>query len=489
MAAVLFKVDDAWKSGEVTDLACTSAPCQWNVPAFKVEPIRLKEMNICKPKALRQEQSRPLNSITKQLFGRPKRGKGMTPEQFLQELCLISPAAVTLGERSADRHQVYCEYDKLKTDLKDSTPPSIADIAADCTSVEELYAKLDEIFTPEKVKNIEANTREQGGDLWKNQRKGRLTASKFYRVHTRMTSYSVNPSINMNAVVSEVLQYKSPPSTLKALKYGRRMEDTAARKYEKVMTELGHKNLKVAKCGLFVSESVPYIGASPDRMVTCDCCGKRVLEIKCPLSCSHTAPSDKTDGLVYNNQGILGIKHKHQYYAQIQGQMALVGCDSADFFVYSLHGYHLETISFDPLFWQEISLNLSTFFKIFISEELITKSVFNSLQEPNTASTSSSSVTKPEVGGATFISARKHVEPPKKGKGRKVKQQKIRPTYTCGTCKNICKYPEEISDTSENSVMCDTCKKWYHYVCIGITEAPSDDEDYYCTKCIANIFA
>ena len=43
-----------------------------------------------------------------------------------------------------------------------------------------------------------------------------------------------------------------------------------------------HTNLKTNNAGLFISMERPYIGTSPDAIVTCDGLGK-VVEIKCHI--------------------------------------------------------------------------------------------------------------------------------------------------------------------------------------------------------------
>ena len=42
---------------------------------------------------------------------------------------------------------------------------------------------------------------------------------------------------------------------------------------------------KVARSGLVVGPAYLFFGASPDGIVSCDCCRKGVLEIKCPFTC------------------------------------------------------------------------------------------------------------------------------------------------------------------------------------------------------------
>ena len=45
-----------------------------------------------------------------------------------------------------------------------------------------------------------------------------------------------------------------------------------------------HIDFTVVPTGLHVNPSFPHLGASPDGIVSCCCCGKGLLEIKCPYS-------------------------------------------------------------------------------------------------------------------------------------------------------------------------------------------------------------
>jgi len=53
-----------------------------------------------------------------------------------------------------------------------------------------------------------------------------------------------------------------------------------------------HKNLNISDAGLFVSLERPYIGASPDAIVSCNCCGKGTVEVKCPFCYKEGLPDD-----------------------------------------------------------------------------------------------------------------------------------------------------------------------------------------------------
>lgn len=58
------------------------------------------------------------------------------------------------------------------------------------------------------------------------------------------------------------------------------------------MKRLGHKDVKAEPCGLFLMQKKYFVGASPDAVVSCSCCGEGILEIKCPYSIENQIPSE-----------------------------------------------------------------------------------------------------------------------------------------------------------------------------------------------------
>uniref|UniRef100_A0A6B0UU30 Putative conserved secreted protein n=1 Tax=Ixodes ricinus TaxID=34613 RepID=A0A6B0UU30_IXORI len=63
-----------------------------------------------------------------------------------------------------------------------------------------------------------------------------------------------------------------------AMARGSQDESTAKRKY---LQESTHANLTIQESGLLIMESEPCVGASPVGIVTCDCCERRLIEVKC----------------------------------------------------------------------------------------------------------------------------------------------------------------------------------------------------------------
>ena len=66
----------------------------------------------------------------------------------------------------------------------------------------------------------------------------------------------------------------------------------------------------------------PHIGASPDLIVECDCCGPSLVEIKCPFTSRDEKPSVKLEYLE-EFETELKLKTNSSYYFQIQGQMGV----------------------------------------------------------------------------------------------------------------------------------------------------------------------
>ena len=62
-------------------------------------------------------------------------------------------------------------------------------------------------------------------------------------------------------------------------RWGCTHEKDAKVSYHSMMIK--HENFKISNAGLFIDDTHPFLGASPDSMVECSCCSKGVLEIKC----------------------------------------------------------------------------------------------------------------------------------------------------------------------------------------------------------------
>ena len=100
-----------------------------------------------------------------------------------------------------------------------------------------------------------------------------------------------------------------------------------------------HKSFKIMSSGLVLDPTYPFMGASPDGLVSCSCCGNGVLEIKCPYTCKnkeiHEVASEHSNFCLHENEdGNLKLKENHQYFYQVQMQIKFCNVDYCDFVVF-----------------------------------------------------------------------------------------------------------------------------------------------------------
>ena len=321
--------------------------------------------------------SNVINPLSRQVFT-PLRDAGEKPslEKLMNSLYVGFPQAAAFEYVDTPTVPVYGPHEDFNVgeviEVITSTkpPPSLSNLASKVKDVEEFLHSLPN-YTKAEVESIEKNTRGQAlNDQWISQRVGRITGSKMHAVYTKVNTLQ-NPNSERSKDVTKLLDQLCGIITVNpdipALKYGRMMELVARKLYCKISN--GHINLSVEECGLFVMQSKIYIGASPDAVVKCDCCGEGLLEIKCPASVAHEEPSAENLSYIQQHQNghDLNLNKSHAYFTQIQGQLAVTNRQWCDFFVYTSKGHILERIYFDETHWNKIESNISYFYKNFLA--------------------------------------------------------------------------------------------------------------------------
>ena len=132
------------------------------------------------------------------------------------------------------------------------------------------------------------------------------------------------------------------------------------------------------------------------------------------------------------------LKSTHDYYMQIQGQMAICKKDYCDFVCWTLKGIHVERIVFDASVFTRIKPSLDHFFQAIVLPELLTHEIQDGEAEKENHSAANSSL-------VCLCGEGEH--------GRMI------------ACDNPCCTVE-----------------WFHYKCIGITRKPKGK--WYCPSCV-----
>lgn len=194
--------------------------------------------------------------------------------------------------------------------------------------------------------------------LWFEHRKGRITSSIFGAV-SRMSLEKPSRSL-----LDRILQVKPMPN-VPALEWGRKNEEVARKAYVE-MVDPNHTNFKVTQTGLHLHPAYPFLGASPDSLVECSCCGDGLLEIKCP----------------YSKREI--DNRKHDYFKQIQGQLFICNRSYCDFVCWTLKGMHIERIHKDERTFLLIAPKLRLIFFMYVLPELLGLNYANEDNEVDT---------------------------------------------------------------------------------------------------------
>lgn len=329
------------------------------------------------------------------------------------------------------------KYPETLTELYDpaNTELGYSDLLEKCQDV-----KID--VTSDQSKCLEEATRTQSeSKLWYRHRAGRVTASKMKRVCRS------NPDQPSQSLIKSVCYPQNYSFTTNATKWGCKHEEEARKAYSKKMNEI-HENFQIEACGFVVNPLYPYIGASPDGKVSCDCCGEGLLEIKCPycvrdLTLPELAASNLKTCLADEN-GTLTLKKDHDYMYQIQTQLHVCDVDYVDFVVWTKKDLFTERIEGEPDMWTEILQKSKEFFQKAILPELIAKFYSKPLSSiPATDDNSASDSNQV-------------------------------PVYC------YCKQPEDVDDM----IACDNenCKiVWFHIGCLKIKRVPKGK--WFCPEC------
>lgn len=117
------------------------------------------------------------------------------------------------------------------------------------------------------------------------------------------------------------------------------------------------------------------MGASPDGVVNCTCCGAGVLEIKCPYKFRDTRLAKAAEDQKFCLDSKLKLKTDHQYYTQVQLQMFVCEAEYADFVVWTLQDCLVVRVMRDNTFITTMVTKLQAIWKGTIAPDLLTRNI------------------------------------------------------------------------------------------------------------------
>lgn len=275
----------------------------------------------------------------------------------------LEPSSTTVEEGCCEAQQQLPNPTTL-VQACSTQPPTIVEAAkvaaaAGASSVEDIYTHIQTTFTIERRKHITTLTLQQADSLhWMAYRRGLITASIAYNVYTRVNTVTTKMGPHdIRPLLKTVMREQNVQTS--ALVRGALLEETAKEAY--AVSQSSHKNLRVQNSGLLILGEHPCIGASPDGIVTCDCCTSRILEVKCPLSLDKFKAKEMTKDETFC------LKKTSKYFCQVQVQMALAELTSADVFVFQdSTNFLLFSVMFDEVFFHAVVDRAVYFFKSYV---------------------------------------------------------------------------------------------------------------------------
>ena len=224
------------------------------------------------------------------------------------------------------------------------------------------------------------------------------------------------------------------------------------------------------------------LGASPDGLISCNCHGKGVLEIKCATKYWNDDPKSRNvmANLPYLCEEGQALNKTHKYYSQVQFQMGITGRKWCHFVVFSVKCLQDEV---DPLiirveFDNEVFLTLVRAGEKFWYEHLLHEMIVKKLKgdEIDFAVESQNGVADMEGNR-------------KENSDHMYATQLDSNTSSgnnCPICHTLCQYEKDISGFINRSIGCDGCNAWFHFGCIGITPKmlkDIGDKSWFCIVC------
>lgn len=282
---------------------------------------------------------------------------------------------------------------------------------------------------------IEEETRAQSScRKWFSFRAGRVTAS------CAKAACSTSIEDPSPSLVQRICYPSQGTFTTVATTWGIDNEPRARAQYVEAMTSQ-HENFKCNESGVHISFDHQFLAATPDGVVSCDCCGTGVLEVKCPYSLRDCTIIEltccKSSSISLPDGDALQLKRKHAHFWQVQMQMFVCQVKYADYVVWTTKEIFIERIFLDDDFCARMLLKSTHFFKRVLLPELRYKYTSHPVQHQTNENVENEDV----------------------------------------YC--LCNGPEY-----GKMVMCDNpqCKrKWYHFACIGMKKAPQGQ--WLCKDC------
>ena len=473
IAAVLFAAEANTQVKQ--QQSCTSLPCAWLPPSFRsVEYLSVSDIDFRTPKQKRKSSQAFGSNTTpvpkKSLIIQKPTESELTEYYLKLSKTKHKPVLLSLVNGFNDDFvPLYVKgiLPQPLTALYDQKYEEMPfpEIIKAC---EALYDTV--TITPEQANTVELKTRGQSKcKLWYEQRAGHITASILRKVlHTDFSKPSVS-------LLKSICYPQTTKFFSEACEYGQQHEADALHIYSDNMKST-HPFFELQKSGLVLDTENPFIGASPDGIISCSCCGKGVVEVKCPFSCRDKSFSEAVNEKTFClAEGTFFLKKDHAYFFQVQMQMKLCQVKFCDFVVWGKDGPYLtQRIKYDEEFTENALVQVKSFVKLCLLPELLSRCFTSGMKKPDTASDCQSEEGDDQLPSQDDVTVEQSTSTPDL-----VEDEEDNGLWCY--CRQDEHYDAMIACDSESCTI-----EWFHLSCVNLTQAQVPSGNWYCPDCAAN---
>ena len=122
--------------------------------------------------------------------------------------------------------------------------------------------------------------------------------------------------------------------------------------------QASHHNFQMELSRFVINPDFPILGLHQNGVVSCDCCGSGIVQIKCPYCASDStvneyATTEQRACVTMEGENIR-LKKDHEYMYQVRTQIHVCDMEYVDFVLWTQTDIQTQRIESDPTMWAEM---------------------------------------------------------------------------------------------------------------------------------------
>lgn len=244
--------------------------------------------------------------------------------------------------------------------LRQRGPVGIVSLIRMSDNIDMFYTLIKHHFSERVIKRIATRTKGQSQNtFWYLYRRAVITGTIARRVIIQ--NLRDEPNLKLNQIISKF--YKST-YTNEAMQYGISNEVRGLKMFLKKYKK-DHNDVKINNTGVVLHRKLPYIGGSPDGLVSCSCHVNQpvLVEIKSPYRLKSVGLHPDGWRILEYLDNEKRLKKSHPYFNQINLYQGITQIRIGYFVVYARDEIIIDKIEFDEDFFNYQITNIKKYYE------------------------------------------------------------------------------------------------------------------------------